>query len=130
MKQHNEYSLLYVEDMAEQRNAFLEICDKRFGTCYGAKDGIEGLELIKKHHPDIVITDEGMPRLNGDEMIREAKEYFAKNPELDEPVFALYTIYDEKCNKHTEGIDICLVKPTEPEAICLDIVRILEERKN
>lgn len=38
-----------------------------------AADGIEGLEMIKKHAPDLVLTDIIMPRLNGMEMLEAAK---------------------------------------------------------
>lgn len=129
MKPYQEYSLLYVEDIQEQRQAFKEICRKRFGNCYSAGDGIEGLEIIKKHLPDIVIADESMPRMNGYDMIIEAKKYFAQHPELPEPAFALYTIHDDKCYNAPDDIDLCLIKPTEPESICKDIVKILESRK-
>ena len=39
-----------------------------------ASDGVEGLRLIRDLEPDIVITDIRMPRSDGLEMIRKAKE--------------------------------------------------------
>lgn len=40
-----------------------------------AKNGVEGLELIKKIKPDIVITDVKMPIMDGIIMIKELKNY-------------------------------------------------------
>lgn len=39
-----------------------------------AADGIEALELVKLHDPDILITDVKMPKMNGLELSRKAKE--------------------------------------------------------
>lgn len=41
-----------------------------------ASDGYEGLEAIRKHHPDIVITDMKMPGLNGVELLKKLSAEF------------------------------------------------------
>ena len=38
-----------------------------------AKDGIEGLDAVKKHHPDLVITDLQMPRMDGFQLLHEIR---------------------------------------------------------
>ena len=38
-----------------------------------AKDGIEGLDAVKKHDPDLVITDLRMPRMDGFHLLREIR---------------------------------------------------------
>lgn len=38
-----------------------------------AGNGVEGLELIHAHHPDIILTDINMPEVDGLRMIREVK---------------------------------------------------------
>lgn len=42
-------------------------------TVSTAKDGIEGLRVIEKEQPDIVLLDLRMPRMSGDEMLREMR---------------------------------------------------------
>ena len=39
-----------------------------------AENGIEALEMIREHHPDIVITDIRMPGYDGLDLIRLGKE--------------------------------------------------------
>jgi len=42
-------------------------------TIYCADNGLEGLELFKKHFPPVVITDIHMPQMNGIEMAEDIK---------------------------------------------------------
>ncbi|MCT4613018.1 MAG: chemotaxis response regulator protein-glutamate methylesterase [Clostridia bacterium] len=42
-----------------------------FEVCDIAKDGMEGLEYIKKYNPDVVLSDQVMPKLDGIGMIKE-----------------------------------------------------------
>ena len=45
-----------------------------------ACDGVEGLEFLSKTHFDLVITDFRMPRMNGIEFSKKAKELFPELP--------------------------------------------------
>ncbi len=69
-----ELSLLYVEDESAVREIFYEMMKRYFKKVFVAKDGEEGLELFKKHDPDIVITDIRMPKMNGLKMVEEIKK--------------------------------------------------------
>jgi diguanylate cyclase (GGDEF)-like protein/PAS domain S-box-containing protein len=62
--------VLCVEDDATARGLLVHILKRRFSTVIVAKDGIEGLALFREHHPELVITDIQMPRLDGIGMAR------------------------------------------------------------
>ncbi|MDP9067315.1 MAG: response regulator [Actinomycetota bacterium] len=44
--------------------------DPRFDIVAEAEDGVEALSLALRHHPDYVILDYSMPRMNGEEAAR------------------------------------------------------------
>jgi YesN/AraC family two-component response regulator len=74
------FSLLLVEDDTETREMVSRMVAFKFPQCtiYTAEDGKEGLQLFKKHSPDLVVTDVNMPEMDGIEMATAIK---AINPE-------------------------------------------------
>ncbi|QJD82222.1 response regulator [Cohnella herbarum] len=73
------YKLLIVDDEALVREAIIEKMDwEQLGfVCIGdCEDGLEALKFIERETPDVVLTDIGMPFMNGLELTSElAKRY-------------------------------------------------------
>ena len=67
-------SILCVEDDSVSRTLLAQMLRTRFSSLFMAKDGIEGLELFRRHHPALVITDIQMPNLDGIQMAQVIKE--------------------------------------------------------
>ncbi|MBW7461791.1 response regulator, partial [Paenibacillus sepulcri] len=68
------YKLLIVDDEALVREAIQDGMNwEAMGLeCVGScEDGIEALEFVERENPDIVMTDIGMPFMNGIELTRE-----------------------------------------------------------
>ena len=66
-------SVLYVEDDRQTLEKVSEMLKRRVAPLYVAADGREGLELFKRHTPDMVITDIRMPVMDGLEMATRIK---------------------------------------------------------
>src|SRR4029077_18913959 len=58
-------NVLVVEDDRLNRNLICKVLRNEGHQVFEASDGTEGLELLYEQHFDLVITDFGMPRLNG-----------------------------------------------------------------
>ncbi len=71
--------VLIVDDSAVVRDLLKHILssDVEIVVIGEAKDGLEAVELVAKHKPDVVTMDINMPRLNGFEATRQIME---KNP--------------------------------------------------
>jgi len=65
--------ILIIDDSALMRTVLSDIinADSRFQVVDKAKDGIEGLELLKKNTYDAVVLDINMPRMDGITMLKE-----------------------------------------------------------
>ncbi|HVO62217.1 MAG TPA: response regulator transcription factor [Terriglobales bacterium] len=59
--------ILIADDHASVRRSLKAVLEQtgEFQVCCEAKDGLEAVELAKRHHPDVVILDLLMPNLNG-----------------------------------------------------------------
>ena len=65
MNAANKKKILIVEDSADSRE-LLVLCVRRLGfDVWAARDGIEALMLAAAVHPDLIIMDISMPRMNG-----------------------------------------------------------------
>src|SRR5208282_5998950 len=84
-------------------------------TVIEARDGEEGFDLAIRHHPDIIVSDALMPRMDGFQLLRALKS----DPHLRSIPFlfysATYTGEQEIKLALSLGADAFVVKPTEPE---------------
>lgn len=66
--------ILVAEDDAEARELLLlSLADGDYDLLQAA-DGIEALHLLRTEHPDLLITDIVMPRMDGYELVRELRQ--------------------------------------------------------
>ncbi len=73
-------SILLIDDDPVVRSLASGILRKNGFNVHVAKDGSEGIDLAKKHHPDLVVTDYQMPGISGMEVLASLREYNEKLP--------------------------------------------------
>jgi two-component system chemotaxis response regulator CheY len=89
-----------------------------------AEDGVEGLEVLEYCHPDVIITDINMPRLDGFgfiEGVRSDEKYRAI------PILVLTTESDvqKKDRARRAGATGWIVKPFDPTKLIDAIGRVI-----
>lgn len=69
-------TVLVVDDvyLIRKQVAHLIDADSRLKLVGTASDGVEALELIEAHRPDLVVLDVFMPRMDGAEVLKRVKE--------------------------------------------------------
>jgi len=90
-----------------------------------AGDGVTVLDEVKKHKPDLVVLDLGLPRLDGIQVIREIKKYNEKTIVL---VFSMYDDQAHVVEAIRAGAEDYLFKhDATPEEVVNHILRALEK---
>ncbi len=78
------------------------------------EDGLEGLELVKRFKPDIVLTDIRMPHLSGLDLISEIKKSV---PESEIIIISGYDNFDYAQRALKLGVLDFILKPVEEEEL-------------
>lgn len=110
-------TVVYVEDDPDIRESVTRPMKRRVGQLYVAADGREGLELVRKHRPQMVVTDLEMPVMDGMKMIRLLRE----EEEFRCPVLVV-TAYDDTAHR-TDYADRFIFKPVDLS----ELFRVMEE---
>lgn len=114
---------LVVEDDHIQQLIISKIL-KRIGLdVIFAGDGIEALELVQSHSPELVVLDIVMPRMNGYEVCRRLKS----DNKPHKPAVLMYSNKREDCDFYwgsKQGADAYLSKLCRPQEL-IDTVKQL-----
>lgn len=82
---------LIVEDSPVQALFLLKLLEKQGLNVICSPNGVAGLELAHKHHPDVIVLDIHMPEMDGLEACRRLKQ----NQETSEIPVVLFTAHTE-----------------------------------
>lgn len=115
---HNS-TILLVEDEENLRNSFAKVLLLYVGQIYTASDGEEAFAIYKSKHPDIIITDIKMPKLNGLELIKKIRH---ENLDIPIIVTSAYTDQDFLLESIKLSLVEYIVKPIKER----DLTRLLE----
>ncbi|WP_323587233.1 PAS domain S-box protein [Aliarcobacter butzleri] len=107
-------TLLYVEDDDNTREELEYFLEKKVLKLIVAKNGQEGLELFKKHNPDLVITDIQMPVMDGIQMIKAIKEI---NPQVPTVIVTTFSDIEYLFEAIKLNISNYLTKPLDLYAL-------------
>lgn len=100
-------TVLVVDDEEVIREFLTEVLDEDF-VVQQACDGDEAIELLKKTHFDLIITDLKMPRVSGEEVVKFACE---KDPSAKVVVISGYSSLYTVSQSVQNGASAFISKP-------------------
>ncbi|MFK5891220.1 MAG: response regulator [Flavobacteriaceae bacterium] len=119
-------SLLIVEDNPEMSEFLKEVLSDTY-ICTCVFDGVEALDVLKKHSFDLITSDIMMPRLDGFKL----REKINENPSLKDIPFILIsakTLTEDKVKGFKLGIDDYIVKPFNKNELLARIANLLNNK--
>ncbi|MBV5277839.1 MAG: response regulator [Campylobacteraceae bacterium] len=112
-------SILLVEDEEQLRASFAKVLLLYVDKVYTAGDGEEAFLIYTHQHPDIIITDIKMPKMNGLELIKKIRK---ENHHIPIIVTSAYTDQDFLLESIKLSLVEYIVKPIKES----DLTRLLE----
>ena len=109
------FHVLVVDDEADARILIQRILAKCNATVTTAASAAEGLEAVKKHRPDMVLSDIGMPGEDGYEFLAKLRQ-LSDADGGDTPAVALtaFARSEDRRRALMAGFQMHLPKPVEP----------------
>lgn len=118
-------SVVVVDDSAFMRKALASMLEKdpEIRVVATARDGNEGLEVIRKHNPDVITLDIEMPRMDGLTALRHIMA------EMPKPVLMVSSLTQEGAESTLKAMELGAVDfiPKALAHASLDIVKIEDD---
>lgn len=120
-----KFSILCVDDEKSILNALKRLLRREGYQLFFADSGLEGLELLKDHEVQMVISDQRMPQMSGTEFLAEVK---ARHPEILRIILTGYSDIDSITKSINEGhIYKFFFKPWNDNRLKVEIRQALEQ---
>lgn len=116
--------VLVVEDSVTQREMITDLLKGSGLDVTVASDGVEALSQIADTHPDLVVLDIVMPRMNGYEVCRQIKS----NPKTQDIPVVMCSSKGEEFDRYwgmKQGADAYIAKPFQPTELVGTVKQLL-----
>lgn len=123
-----DYTILVVDDNIELVDYLTSAMKPYFKDIRTAYNGEEALEMCRQWHPDVIISDIQMPKMNGYELCKQIKE----NLDISHTTVILLTARNDEASRvfgYKNGADTYLTKPFEISTLYTAIYNQLKNRK-
>lgn len=122
-----DIKILLVEDERNIREVIKDILSDQF-TIIEVNDGQQACELIKKDHPDMIITDIMMPNIDGTQLIQIIK---SDQQTSHIPIIGISakTALEDYISAYEHGADMYLSKPFHPSHLLSIVNNILKKQE-
>jgi CheY-like chemotaxis protein len=117
--------ILIAEDNADVRTLLHRVFDRAGFTVLTAVDGRDALHAVRRHRPDVVLTDLDMPHLDGLQLCRAIRQ----DPTLGHTPVTILSGGLHPGDPRTHGADVChvLLKPFNTEKLVAAMRQLVDD---
>jgi signal transduction histidine kinase/CheY-like chemotaxis protein len=121
--------VLLVDDAEDTLDVLQQILQHSGATIMAANSAGSALALLEREHPDVIVSDIGMPEIDGFELMRRIRRRSAGAGGAV-PAIALtaFTRQDDRNKAMLAGFTDYLAKPVEPGALVAHIAHAVGQR--
>ena len=120
--------MLVVDDDADALSMVRELLETAGANVTTALSADEALALIQRHPPDLLLSDIGMPSVDGFELIRRVRQLPPAIRHVPAAALTAYAQPEDRSRALRSGFQAHLAKPIDPGEL-LTAVEILAHRR-
>jgi CheY-like chemotaxis protein len=117
--------VLIVDDESDARDLLRRVLGDCHARVFSAESAREGMEILRREMPDVLISDIGLPEMDGFQFIREIRALPAAQGGLI-PALALtaYARSEDRAHAMTAGYQLHVVKPVIPQELIANVASL------
>jgi PAS domain S-box-containing protein len=116
---------LVVDDEADSRELVSRLVEERGGRAVSAESAIEALDAIAKGSIDILVSDIGMPDVDGYQLVRKVRALEPPARNVMAIAVTAYARADDRQRALLAGYQMHLAKPIDPRELIAGIASLL-----
>jgi two-component system cell cycle response regulator DivK len=119
--------ILIVEDTEDNLRIARDLLSSAGFELLEAKDGAAAVSMAALHHPDLILMDIQLPKLDGYEATRQIRANVALR---GVPIIAItsYALSGDEVKAKAAGCDSYIPKPYSPRALLAEVRRFLPKQ--
>lgn len=107
--------VLVVDDEPDARDLLRRLLERRQATVFTAGSAIDGLQLLEQERPDVLVSDIGMPMVDGYEFMTQVRSLGAdRGGDLPAIALTAFARAEDRARALRAGYTVHLPKPVEP----------------
>ena len=130
MENGKKKSILVVDNSLVILKLITNILEREGHSVTTAENGLEALEILESHTPDVIVTDLIMPKISGDIFC----QIIRSRPEFDDVLLVVLSAVaaEEEVDYEAFGADICIAKGPAKKMSqhVLDVIKHYKARDN
>lgn len=128
-KNKTQETILIVEDNIEIQEFLKEFFETENYNVIQGFNGVEGLKMVTKNFPDLIISDVMMPKMDGIEFTKKVKSN-STTSHIPIIILSAKTAVEDKTIGFDLGADDYVTKPFDEELLKIRVKNLLQSRKN
>jgi DNA-binding response OmpR family regulator len=119
--------VVIVEDDDDIRLSLGKFLTQKGATVFTCPDASEALQVVRAHHPNIVLSDIGLPNRDGFQLLHDIRSLEADQG-CDVPIIAMSALNGalDRTRTINSGFQATLQKPFKPDQLLAAVVSTLD----
>jgi CheY-like chemotaxis protein len=105
-----------------------EILESAGARVRTAASAIDALEVIAEEPPDVLVSDLGMPAIDGFELIRRIRQMSGAARDLPAAALTAYARSEDRAKTLRSGFEMHLAKPIDPAELIAAVASLARRR--